>query len=218
MVYNERILLEMFEKGKESMFEYIKGILQYKGTDFCVIDVNGVGFRINTSYATAAAVGEQGQTVTLYTYLNVKEDELSLFGFASREELSVFTMLIGVSGVGPKVGVAVLASMSPSEFSLAVATGDYKAISKSKGVGPKLAQRIVLELKDKIDKDLKTAESAREEAGPEPVPAGYVSNDAISALMVLGYSSKDAAKLIAKVYQDGMTLEETVRQALRQSF
>ena len=219
MVYNEHILLEMFEKGKESMFEYIKGTLQYKGTDFCVIDVNGVGFRINMSYATAAAVGEQGQTVTLYTYLNVKEDELSLFGFASREELSVFTMLIGVSGVGPKVGVAVLASMSPSEFSLAVATGDYKAISKSKGVGPKLAQRIVLELKDKIDKDLKTAGTAvQEEAGPEPVPAGYVSNDAISALMVLGYSSKDAAKLIAKVYQDGMTLEETVRQALRQSF
>ena len=199
------------------MFEYIKGTLQYKGTDFCVIDVGGIGFKIYTSYMTAANIGQSGQTVTLYTYMNVKEDEISLFGFASKEELSDFTMLISVSGVGPKVGVAVLASMAPSEFSLAVATGDFKAISKSKGVGPKLAQRIVLELKDKISKDIKSAGMEKEEDF-EPVPAGYISNDAVSALMVLGYSSKEAARLTAKVYKDGMTLEETVRQALRQGF
>lgn len=118
-------------------------------------------------------------------------------GFASREELSAFTLLISVSGVGPKVGVAVLASMSPSEFSLAVATGDYKAISRSKGVGPKLAQRIVLELKDKLSKDIKSAETERGQS-PEPIPAGYVAGDAISALMVLGYGSKEAARLAAK--------------------
>lgn len=199
------------------MFEYIKGILQYKGTDFCVIDVNGVGFKIFTSHITAAGIGESGQTVTLYTYMNVKEDEISLFGFASREELSVFNMLISVSGVGPKMGLAVLAAMSPSEFSLAVATGDFKAISKSKGVGPKLAQRIVLELKDKISKDIKVQEQTAEETF-EPVPTGYISNDAISALMVLGYTSKEAAKLVAKVYEEGMTLEETVRKALKQAF
>lgn len=197
------------------MFEYIKGILQYKGADFCVIDVGGVGFRIYTSYLTAANIGQSGQTVTLYTYMNVKEDEISLFGFASKEELSVFTLLIGVSGVGPKVGVAVLASMSPSEFSLAVATGHYKAISRSKGVGPKLAQRIVLELKDKLSRDLKSAESEKDES-PEPVPAGYIASDAVSALMVLGYGSKEASRLAAKVYKDGMSLEETVREALRQ--
>lgn len=199
------------------MFEYIRGILQYKGTDFCVIDVNGVGFKIYTSHITATGIGDSGSTVTLYTYMNVKEDEISLFGFASREELSVFNMLISVSGVGPKMGIAVLAAMSPSEFSLAVATGDFKAISKSKGVGPKLAQRIVLELKDKISKDIKSQEQAREDI-LEPVPTGYISNDAVSALMVLGYSSKEAAKLVSKVYKDGMTLEETVRQALKQAF
>ena len=199
------------------MFEYIRGILQYKGTDFCVVDVNGVGFKIYTSHITAAGRGDSGSTVTLYTYMNVKEDEISLFGFASREELSVFNMLISVSGVGPKMGIAVLAAMSPSEFSLAVATGDFKAISKSKGVGPKLAQRIVLELKDKISKDIKSQEQAREDI-LEPVPTGYISNDAVSALMVLGYSSKEAAKLVSKVYKDGMTLEETVRQALKQAF
>ena len=114
------------------MFEYIKGILKYVGADFCVIDVNGVGFKIYTSHITAARIGNSGDTVTLYTHMNVKEDEISLFGFSSREELSVFNMLIGVSGVGPKVGVAILTTMSPSEFSLAVATGDFKAISKSK--------------------------------------------------------------------------------------
>ena len=199
------------------MFEYIRGILQYKGADFCVIDVNGVGFKIYTSHITAAGIGDSGSTVTLYTYMNVKEDEISLFGFASREELSVFNMLISVSGVGPKMGIAVLAAMSPSEFSLAVATGDFKAISKSKGDGPKLAQRIVLELKDKISKDIKSQEQAREDI-LEPVPTGYISNDAVSALMVLGYSSKEAAKLVSKVYKDGMTLEETVRQALKQAF
>lgn len=199
------------------MFEYIKGILQYKGTDFCVIDVGGVGFKIYTSYTTAANIGESGQAVTLYTYMNVKEDEISLFGFASKEELSVFTMLIGVSGVGPKVGVAVLASMSPSEFSLAVATGDFKAISKSKGVGPKLAQRIVLELKDKIRKDLKSADPEKDEDF-EPVPAGYISNDAVFALMVLGYTSKDAARLIAKVYHMACPWKKRCARRSRQIF
>ena len=199
------------------MFEYIKGILQYVGTDFCIIDVNGVGFKIYTSHITAARIGNSGDTVTLYTHMNVKEDEISLFGFSSREELSVFNMLIGVSGVGPKVGVAILTAMSPSEFSLAVATGDFKTISKSKGVGPKLAQRIVLELKDKISKDIK-AETQDMQETFEPVPTGYISNDAISALMVLGYSSKEAGKIVSKVYKDGMTLEETVKQALKQAF
>lgn len=198
------------------MFEYIKGVLQYKGADYCVIDVGGVGFKIFTSHITAAALGESGATATLYTYMNVKEDEISLFGFASREELSVFNMLIGVSGVGPKMGIAVLAALSPSEFSLAVATGDFKTISRSKGVGPKLAQRIVLELKDKISKDIKAQEQAVEDI-IEPIPTGYISNDAVSALMVLGYNSKEAAKLVAKVYKEGMTLEETVRQALKQA-
>lgn len=199
------------------MFEYIRGVLQYKGTDYCVVDVNGVGFKIFTSHITASNIGQCGDTVTLYTYMNVKEDDISLFGFASKEELSVFNMLISVSGVGPKMGIAVLAAMSPSEFSLAVASGDFKAISKSKGIGPKLAQRIVLELKDKISKDIKAQEQVTEETF-EPVPTGYISNDAISALMVLGYTSKEAAKLVAKVYKDGMTLEETVRQALKQAF
>ncbi len=199
------------------MFEYIRGILRYKSTDYCVIDVGGVGFKIYTSYTTASALGNDGDTVTLYTYMNVKEDEISLVGFRSREELSAFTMIIGISGVGPKAGISVLSALSPSEFSLAVASGDYKAICKAKGVGPKLAQRIVLELKDKISKDIKASDTFSP-GSHEAVPTGYISSDAVVALMALGYSSKEAASLVSKVYTDGMTLEETVRKALRSTF
>ena len=130
--------------------------------------------------------------------------------------MSAFEMLITVSGVGPKVAQAVLDTLTPSEFCLAVATGDFKAIAKSKGVGPKLAQRVVLELKDKVAKDFKEVGQAAGAGLVPAVPEGYIANDAVQALMVLGYSSKEAAEAIRKVYKDGMTLEETVRLSLRQ--
>lgn len=198
------------------MFEYLSGILKYRTGEYCVLDVGGVGFRIYTSSLAAAAVGNVGEQVTFYTYMSVKEDDISLFGFASREELASFEILISVSGVGPKVALAVLTAMTPSDFSLAVATGDYKAISRSKGVGPKLAQRIILELKDKIAKDLRDGgQTPGEPPAVSTVFPGYISEDAVSALMVLGYSSKEAADAVRKVYQDGMSLEETVRLALK---
>lgn len=199
------------------MFEYIKGTLQYKTSDYCVIDVGGVGFKINISLSTASRLGEIGSTAMLYTYMSVKEDDISLFGFFSREELSMYLMLISVSGVGPKVGISIVATLDASSFSLAVATGDYKKISQTKGVGPKLAQRIVLELKDKVIKEMKSDE-AKIAAAEDPqlaVASGYVNSDAVSALMVLGYSSSDAAKIVRHVYVDGMTLEETVKKALK---
>lgn len=196
------------------MFEYISGTLEYKGPDYCVVDVSGVGFKVNTTATVAAGIGNKGDKIRLYTFLNVKEDELSLFGFGSREELASFQMLLTVSGVGPKVALGVLNSLSPQDFCLAVATGDYKTISKSKGVGTKIAQRIVLELKDKVAKDLKDA-PVEIGGGATPVIAGYIENDAVSALMVLGYSSKEASDAVRKVYKDGMSLEETVRLSLR---
>ncbi len=197
------------------MFEFLRGTLYGKGMDYCVVEVSGVGFRINTSAGTLSQLGQAGDQVLIYTYLHVKEDELTLFGFTSREELSVFLMLISVSGVGPKVALAVLSAMSASAFSLAVAEGDHKAICKSKGVGPKLAQRIVLELKDKVTKELKAGGGFGPSEEPEPELTGYVDSDAVSALMVLGYSAKDAAKAVKAVYRDGMPLEETVKSALR---
>ena len=196
------------------MFEYLTGVLKYRTETYCVLDVSGVGFRIYTSSQAAMTVGNVGQQVTFYIYMSVKEDDISLFGFASREELASFEMLISVSGVGPKVALCVLNALSPSEFSLAVATGDYKAISRSKGVGPKLAQRIILELKDKIAKDLQ-GDAGTSGVAPGPIPAGYISEDAVAALMVLGYSSKEASEAVRKVYQDGMQVEEVVRLALK---
>lgn len=195
------------------MFDYISGTLEQTGADFVVVDVAGIGFKLNTSPRVAAGAGQKGSKVRLYTYLNVKEDELSLFGFGSREELAAFEMLITVSGVGPKVAQAVLDTLTPSEFCLAVATGDYKSITKSKGVGPKLAQRVVLELKDKVAKDFKAVDKA-DDYIPASIPAGYVVNDAAAALMVLGYNSKEATDAVRKVYKEGMTLEQTVRMAL----
>ena len=197
------------------MFDYVSGILDYKGPDHCVVDVGGVGFKLNITPSASSRIGMKGEKVKLYTFLSVKEDELSLYGFESREELSAFTMLLGVSGVGPKVAMQVLNTLSPSDFSLAVATGDYKAISRSKGVGPKLAQRIVLELKDKVSADLKGVEKADDVQAAAVVP-GYAGADAVAALMVLGYTSKEASDAVRKVYKDGMKLEEIVRQALRQ--
>lgn len=201
------------------MFEYIKGILQYKSSDYCVIDVGGVGFKINVSLNTSARIGEIGQSVMLYTYMSVREDDISLFGFASREELSMYLMVISVSGVGPKVGIAIVATLDPSSFSLAVATGDYKKISQTKGVGPKLAQRIVLELKDKVTKELssqKELESSISDNGH--AVSDDAGRDAISALMVLGYTSAEATKAVKKVYKEGMTLEEIVKSALKHTF
>ncbi|MBE7066192.1 MAG: Holliday junction branch migration protein RuvA [Ruminococcaceae bacterium] len=202
------------------MFEYIKGILQYKSSEYCVIDVGGVGFKINISLSTAGKLGDVGKQAMLYTYMSVKEDDISLFGFSTREELSMYLMVISVSGVGPKVGISIVATLDPSTFSLAVATGDYKKISQTKGVGPKLAQRIVLELKDKVTKEMKSndAKVLASEDSEIATATGYISSDAISALMVLGYSSTEAAKIVRRVYEDGMTLEETVKKALKSAF
>ncbi|MDR0287956.1 MAG: Holliday junction branch migration protein RuvA [Clostridiales bacterium] len=196
------------------MFEFISGTLFSKGLDYVVIENSGIGYRLNASISTISALGEPGHQATAYTYLQVKEDGLALFGFASQEELSAFNMLIGVSGVGPKVGLSILSTLSPAQFSLAVASGDYKTISKSKGVGPKLAQRILLELKDKIKKNLLAS-------GEDFIPDIEITDDAgiqgeaVSALIVLGYSPKEAQRAVSAVYEDGKSLEDSVKQALK---
>ena len=131
----------------------------------------------------------------------------------------MYLMVISVSGVGPKVGIAIVATLDPSSFSLAVATGDYKKISQTKGVGPKLAQRIVLELKDKVAKELNSQNVEEQAANDLQAVSGMsASHEAISALMVLGYSSAEASKAVNKVYKEGMTLEEIVKSALKHAF
>ena len=189
------------------MFYYISGKVAHTGLDFIVVDCGGVGYKINTSEPCVkrAVIGD---AVKVYTYLHVREDIFDLYGFLSDEELNLFKMLISVSGVGPKVGLGILSSVSPSEFALAVVTGNVKAITKAQGVGPKMAQRIILELKDKMKK----AEIA--EMSEDYGAFTDDTSEVVSALMVLGYSRAEAQKAISKVGIDG-GVEETIKRALK---
>ena len=190
------------------MYAYIKGTLTYKNYPHVVLEAAGVGYKISTTTNTIGKLPELGETVTLYTYLNVKEDVMELYGFYTREELSVFELLISVSGVGPKVGATILSSVNPQSFVVAVATGDTKTITKAQGVGPKLAARIILELKDKINKEgtIDIPDSA------SSVQSLEVNDEAVEALMVLGYSPAEAKKAVAGLTG---TVEEIIGIALK---
>ena len=181
------------------------------GQNLAVIDVNGVGFAVSTSMTTLESI-KNGEKVKLYTYLSVREDALELFGFYSEEELRVFKLLISISGVGPKVALAILSVTTPSSLALAIATEDLKTLTNAPGVGKKLAGRIVLELKDKMLK-----ESANLSAGDLPisVPTGDgKESEAVEALMVLGYSRPEALKAIGGA-PAGSSVEDIIRYALK---
>ena len=202
------------------MFEYIKGILQYKGADFCVIDVGGVGFRIYTSYLTAANIGQSGQTVTLYTYMNVKEDECSLFGFLTRDDLSMFKMLICVNGIGPKAALGALSNITADDLRFAVLADDVAAIKALPGIGPKTAQKIIIELKDKLklDEVFESALSKNKKADNNSNVSNVmmIRNDAVEALVSLGYSSKDALVAVKEVEDiENKDSETVLKEALK---
>ena len=194
------------------MFDFIRGTLEEKGTDYAVVCVGGIGFHLNISLQTAGALST-GSEVKVYTYMCVREDDISLYGFATAEEKSVFMMLISVSGVGPKVALAILSGITPGAFGTAVVRGDYKQLNKIKGVGSKTAQRIVLELKDKIGKEMKLSEEEEFDLPSVPGDAD-TDNEAVEALMVLGYTAKEASSAVRKVYREGMTIDETIKAAL----
>ncbi|MGN0106844.1 MAG: Holliday junction branch migration protein RuvA [Hominilimicola sp.] len=191
------------------MYYYIKGTLVQKGDNFIVVDVNGVGYMIYTSLTSLADAGETGKNITMYTYLHVREDVMDLFGFTTIEEKNMFMNLISVSGVGPKAALAILSVTTPAKFAVAVVTNDVKTITKASGVGPKMAQRVILELKDK----LKTEEleiDTDEDIGEIPSDN---KNEAISALIVLGYSPSDAQKAVKEIDPE-LGVEEMIKKAL----
>ena len=196
----------------DNMYAYIKGILEFKGNDFVVIDVNGVGYKVFTPLSTIEKLGDLGGTVKVHTHLRVKEDDMSLYGFYSQEELRMFELLIGVSGIGAKLANTILANISPSKFALAVITDDVKELTKLPGIGLKSAQRMVLELKDKL-KTEETIADENVEIGPI-VKSDNNAQEAISALQVLGYPIKEATKAVTAVKADGMNVEEIIKKAL----
>lgn len=195
------------------MIYSVRGKIIHKGTDVAVIECGGVGYACRTTLATLSQIGRTGEEAMLLTYLHVREDSVELFGFSTEQELNCFKMLLSVSGVGPKAGLAILSDTNPERFALTVATGDYKAFTKTKGVGPKLAQRVVLELKDKIAKEQLTV-SGNADINYEAAVSGENTSEAISALVVLGYSQTEAASVVAKL-DPALSVEELIRQSLK---
>ena len=193
------------------MFYHISGTLEYKGENFAVIDANGVGYKLFASLPTLAELGEIGKPAKLYTYLRVGEDVFDLYGFATQEELSTFNMLLGVSKVGAKVAMAILSTVSPSKLALSVVTNDVNAIKQANGVGPKLAQMIILELKDKFKNADLSGMPSEDIVGGNVFDSG---NEAVSALVVLGYSPQEAKRAVASV-DPTLELEEAIKEALK---
>lgn len=198
------------------MFNHIRGKLTDKGFDYVVIDVNGIGFKIYTSLNSINESGRAGlnDDVTFYTYLYIKEGIMDLYGFFTKEELKLFTMLISVSGVGAKGAIAILSVNTPSKVAVSIVTGDVKSITKAQGVGPKIAQRVVLELKDKVGNDFLTSGVEIEDA-EVLVDDSDAKAEAISALVVLGYSAYEAKKAVAKVEPSVTDVEEIIKLSLK---
>lgn len=199
------------------MFYYLNGNLEYREAGICVIDCNGVGYKLTVSLNTSdSLVNKMNQKVKLYTYLAVREDGVELFGFGTNEERACFNQLISVSGVGPKAAMNILSTLTPDRFSLAVCTEDVKAISKSPGIGAKTAARIVLELKDKISKDMMTAGSKIDNAPMQSIPKNSTLSEATEALMVLGYDKNTVLNALRGVDVQSITdVGEVIKAALK---
>ena len=205
------------------MYYYIRGELVASTLNMAVVDAGGVGYKMTVSENTYRALprrADKNPTVTLYTYLSIREDGVELFGFANERELSSFKMLLSVSGVGPKAAMAVLSLLTPEKFALAVCTEDKKTISKANGVGPKTAARIILELRDKlmketsIDEDLSTAvlDHSSEAAG---APARGKMSEAMDALLVLGYTRSEAQNALKSIDTQALSIEDIIKEALK---
>lgn len=194
------------------MIYCLTGTLLEKSIENVVIDVQGVGFSIAVPSTVQGVLPAPGEKCTLYTYLSVKEDALDLYGFADKAEQKAFKTLISVSGVGPKAGLSILSVLSPQKIALAVTTGDYKAFTAANGVGPKVAQRIVLELKGKFSND-DVAGVSMADVSKAAVATGSVSQ-AISALIALGYNQSQAALAVSKLDSD-LDVQTLIKQALK---
>lgn len=195
------------------MFAYIKGNLEVKTRGYIVIDVNGVGYKIFMSETAIEKVGEIGENVKVHTYLKVREDDMSLYGFNTNEELRMFELLLQVSGIGAKSAIAILSNITPSQFAIAVITNDVSKIKALPGIGPKTAQRIILELKDKIKSEEAISEDKLVESNKQ-VKDNEKITEATSALQVLGYSKKEIEKALQKVESE-LSVEEIIKIGLK---
>lgn len=194
------------------MFAFLEGTVEEKQKDALVLNVGGVGFLVRTNPGTMAAAGQRGERFRVHTVLVVREDSMEVFGFGSREELQMFNQLTGISGVGPRTALGLLSALSARDIAIAVATNDTKTLSRAPGIGAKTAQRMVLELKDRITQEDMT--------GPADAPAvdaaqGSAAQEAILALVALGYSGTEAANAVQAVRTQASEANQLVLLALR---
>ena len=197
------------------MIYCLTGKIVKKSMSAVVLSCGGVGYYAQCPASVAGALPGVGKEATIYTVMSVTENDVSLYGFATEEQQACFEMLTAVSGVGPKVGLAILSVMEPDRVALAISAGDHKAFKAASGVGPKLAQRIVLELKDKVAKGFVDGISLEDVAGASAqTPAAQSSSQAIAALVSLGYSQSEAALAVSKI-DATLPVEEIIKLALR---
>ena len=197
------------------MFYYVSGTVAHVEPYLAVIDCGGVGYACRTTSYTISQI-KKGDKAKLFTYLNVKEDAMDLYGFASAEELKLFQQLISVSGVGPKAALAILSTRSPADLALAIITGDEKSLTAAAGVGKKIAQRVILELKDKLAKGQTVTAGGETVSGPAVtiIPQNKAS-EAAAALAVLGYSQAEINVALKGIDTESLALEQIIRLALK---
>ena len=195
------------------MFYSITGNVVFSDLYSVAVECGGVAFKCLTSANTLRDV-EKNKTVTLFTHLNVREDALDLFGFSSEYELEWFKLLIGVTGVGPKAALAILSEQTPEKLALCISSGDVKAITKANGVGPKIAQRVILELKDKAKSAVSSLGTSQEIEAVEAVGEMPNTSEAVAALTMLGYSKTEAAVAVGKL-DSSLPVQELIKQALK---
>lgn len=196
------------------MYAYIKGTLEIKSTEYVVIETGGIGYKIFMSETAIEKLGEIGSAAKVYTYLKVREDDMSLYGFNTNEELRMFELLLSVSGVGAKSAISILSNITPSSFALAVITEDVAQLKKLPGVGAKTAQRIILELKDKLKAVEDTNKDDLEKMLQEKEENVEKVTEAISALQVLGYGRKEIDKAFEQFEKDNLSVEEIIKKGL----
>ena len=198
------------------MYSYIKGTLEETGEDYIVIEAGGIGYQIYTTGQTFQYLPSQGAELKVYTYLHVREDAMILFGLLTKDDLSVFKLLLGVSGIGPKGALAILSVMTTDDLRFAVLGDDAKAIARAPGVGAKTAQRLILELKDKLSLEDAFEQKLAKNEDMVQNKTGGAKNEAVQALVALGYSSSEALKALQGVeIQENTDVEDILKAALK---
>ena len=198
------------------MLAYIKGILEIKTKGYIVVEAGGLGYKIFMPESTIANTGNIGDKVQIYTFMRVREDDVSLYGFLTNEELRMFELLLSVSGIGAKGALGILSNITPSQFALAVISNDVAILKKVPGIGPKTAQRAILELKDKLKKEQEIAIAEGEEASniEQVIKEDEKVSEAISALQVLGYSKREIVEALQTIEGASLSVEDIIKKGL----